>query len=308
MADPLRAYLAIALATGTVLGAGTVIGLEATVFKPAPRVVPEPVAVPAAPDPNDDDALEAANTNLVNSLSECNRRLREAGQKAMPAPVAAAPSATPPPEEEGGRRGRGRRGERGPLTKEDWERHAEAGTVPYRIPCLRDTPYKPTERDIERLGLAPDDAAQITEAYAASNKRMTEQITPLCASVVGSPEAAAKIGPQACLKVLQDSARRADPAAMKGSLSRVAEVNAGKREASKDANPTEKLFLSLTSEQKAFEEDLAKRLGPEDAARIANSRGMCQERGTGTADENPFRGGGPGGGGRGRRGGGAPEN
>lgn len=307
MADPLRAYLAIALATGTVLGAGTVIGLEATVFKPAPRAVPEPVAVPAAADPNDDDALEAANTSLVNSLAECNRRLREAGQKAVPPPVAAAPSAAPS-EEEGGRRARGRRGERGPLTKEDWEKHAEAGTVPYRIPCLRDTPFKPSERDIERLGLAPDDAQAISEAYAASNKRVTEQITPLCATVVGSAEAAAKIGPQACLKAIQDSARRSDPAAMKTSLSNVAAVNAGKREAPKDGNTTEKLFLSLGAEQKAFEEDLAKRLGPEDAARIANGRGMCQERGTASSEENQFRGGGvPGGGGRGR-GRGAPEN
>jgi hypothetical protein len=303
MSDPLRAYVAVALAVGTVVGAGTVIALEATVFKPAPRVVPDRAAAPVAAEPNDEDALEAANASLVTSLAECNRRLREAGQRPQPTPPAPVASVMADDGDRASRRGRR---ERAPLTKEDWERHAEAGTVPYRIPCLRDTPFKPSERDLERLGLTPDDAQAITEAYAASNKRMTDQITPLCASVVGSTDVAQKLGPQACLKALQDSARRADPAKMKESLTHVAEVNAGKREATKgDGSTTEKLFLSLTGEQKAFEDDLAKRLGPEDAARIVASRGLCQERGTASASEDgPPRG--SGGGGRGRRG--APEN
>jgi hypothetical protein len=285
MSEPIRGFLAVALASGVVLGAGTVIALDATVFKPAPRVVPEPVAAPPPVDPNDDDALEAANANLTASLAECNRRLREAGQKPLPAP-AAAPVASAGVEEGGGRRRRGEGRRTGPLTKEDWERHAEAGTVPYRIPCIRDTPYTPTDRDIERLGLAPDDAEAIRAAYEASNKRVTEQITPLCASVVGGAEIAQKIGPTACMKAIQDSSRRADPAKLKESLVAVAEVNAGKRESpTGDRPPAEKLMLALTGESKAFEADLAARLGPEDAARVANARGLCQERGVASSDE-----------------------
>lgn len=290
MSESIRGFLAAALASGVALGAGTVIVLDATVFKPAPRVSPEPVAPPPPVDPSDDDALEAANANLTASLAECNRRLREAGQKTLPAP-AAPPALSAFAEPGGGRRGRGDRRRSEPPTKEDWERYAESGTVPYRIPCIRDTPYSPSDRDIERLGLAPDDAEAIRAAYEASNKRVTAQILPLCAGVVGGAEIAEKIGPTACMKAIQDSSRRADPAKMRESLVAVAEVNAGKREAPKgDVPAAEKLMLALTGESQAFEADLTSRLGPDDAARIMSGRGLCVERGVASSEEGGGRG------------------
>jgi hypothetical protein len=238
--------------------------------------VQEPKAPPAKPEPvvettHRDVDLEKANANLTSSLQECDRRLAELGEK----PVAV-PSAAPAASDE--RRGRGRRSE---MSKEDWERMAENGVVPVRIPCIRDTPWTPSERVIDRLGLAPSDVDALKEAYAASNKRMIEAIRPLCAEALGSPEAADRVGASQCIDVINNTARKANADDTKAALSRVAEVQAGKREAPKpDAHTSavEKLGYLLTNEQKTFENDLAQKLGPEDAKRLVNEPGLCSER------------------------------
>ncbi|MCC6648835.1 MAG: hypothetical protein IT374_25125 [Polyangiaceae bacterium] len=284
-----RMLVTVSLAVGAALGAGVVAALDATVFEPPPRVTRDAPAQGPAPEPQGDDAWETANASLVASLAECNRRLRAAGAReiAAPAPAEPAPSASREPRWERAYRERAR------LTKQDWERYAEAGVVPYRVPCLRDTPFTPSARDIERLGLAPDDATAIHEAYAESNQRVTEQVTPLCAQLVGGEAAARSIGPAACIKALEDAARRRDPAKHKESLTRVAEANAGKRPPPGDDAPAaERLMYGLTVESAAFEADLARRLGPEDAARIASARGLCEERGVASATDGPVRRGG----------------
>ena len=91
-----------------------------------------------------------------------------------------------------------------------------------------------------------------------------------------------------------DSARNDKPDKMRDALSRVAEVNAGKRDRpeGKGAEPVEALMLALTSETKAFEADLAASLGPEEAHHIASSRALCSESGMARAkpdapDERP---------------------
>lgn len=134
MSDRLRAFVSIALSAGMMLGAAGVIVLEATVFKPAPRSV---LAVASA-DSSDADGRREANTELVSSLAECNRQLREIGQRLPPAPVTMPVGSAPP--EEGGRRGRGP--DRGRFTREDWERNARG-----RHGALSDpTPHRPTVR------------------------------------------------------------------------------------------------------------------------------------------------------------------
>jgi hypothetical protein len=167
------------------------------------------------------------------------------------------------------------------MSKEDWERMAENGVVPVRIPCIRDTPWTPSERVVDRLGLAPSDVDALKEAYAASNKRMTEAIRPLCAQALGSPEAADRVGASQCIDVINNTARKSNADDTKAALSRVAEVQAGKREAPKpDANASavEKLGYLLTNEQKTFENELAQKLGPENAKRLVNEPGLCSER------------------------------
>ena len=265
----------VALAVGT-MGGGALGLTLATPKREAPRVCPL-----AEPSERDEDELAAANASLVKSLQACNRRLTELGEKRtepVPTPAAAASR------DDGGRRGRGDR-QRAALTKEDWERFAKEGVVPYRVPCLRDEPWTPNQRQIDRLGLSPNDTEVMKRAYEKSNERMRSEIQPLCARVVGSKEAADRIGPNACLSAIMDSSRRADADKMKESLVRVAEVNADKRPppSGPDVPPVEALLLAMTAESRRFEADLAKDLGPEDAARLARARGLCSEQGTARA-------------------------
>jgi hypothetical protein len=213
--------------------------------------------------------LETANANLARSLEECDRRLTDLGER---------PVMVQTPAADGGRRERRARAE---MTKEDWENAATAGVVPVRIPCIRDKPWTPNDRVVDRLGLAPSDTDVIAAAYAASNKRMTDQIRPLCAQVLGSQSAANQVTTSSCIDVIAGSARKGGDD-VKAALTRVAEVQAGKRAAagSGDSLPIERLGLLLTKEQKTFEEDLAQKLGPDEAKRIANAPELCVDRRT----------------------------
>jgi hypothetical protein len=271
-----RLWLGVAFAVGTLLGLGG--GLAVSRDKPRPAAPKASVAVSYSEE--DDDAM-AANAALAISLKECNQQLSRLGQQRINVP-AAAPSAAPSGSQ-------GRRPAMRPLpSAEDWARYAEAGVVPYRIPCLRATPFSPSAQQLDRLGLAPQDANAVKDAYAKSNERMAAQIRPLCAAVLGGSEVADRVGPSACVKAITDAARRESPDKMREALVRVAEVNGGKRPAPAPGDklaPVETLLLSMTTEGRTFEADLAARIGPEDARAIAESRGMCAENGFASASE-----------------------
>jgi hypothetical protein len=270
-----RVWLGIAFALGALFGLGGGFALS--------RDRPHPVAPKAASAPSaceeDDDAM-AANASLTSSLQECNRQLARLGQQRVPEPASSAAVPT-------GSRDR-RPAPRPPASAGDWMRYAEAGVVPYRIPCLRSTPFTPSAQQLDRLGLAPQDADAIKEAYAKSNERMAAQIRPLCSAVLGGPEVADRVGPSACVKAITDAARRESPDKMREALVRVAEVNGGKRPAPAPGDklaPVETLLLSMTAEGRTFEADLAARIGPDDARAITESRGMCAENGFASAAE-----------------------
>lgn len=258
------------------LGAGSLVTSGVFTAFPAKPTAPKATREDAAKAPDTDEALRKANENLTASLHACDRKLAELrGQTGEPAPSAVA-SAEPPPERPGRAN---RRRERGETTKEDWERMAQLGVVRVRIPCIRDTPWKPNERAVQRLGLAPDDVKTLEEAYAASNKRVQDQLGPLCAKVVGSADLAARIGPSACMDAIQSSAKKTDPKAAKESLSRAAETQAGQRKGpADDAAPLERLANVLASESRAFEADLAAKLGPDEAKRLASDPALCSDR------------------------------
>lgn len=165
---------------------------------------------------------------------------------------------------------------------------AQLGIVRVRIPCIRDTPWKPSERVVDRLGLAPDDVKTLEEAYAQSNKRVQDQIKPLCANVLGGAAVADKVGASACIDAIQNSARKADPKSAKDSLSHVAEVQSGKRAASNDGAPLEQLALVLSKESKTFEADLAQKLGPDEAKRLVNDPALCTDRRVLRASDEPI--------------------
>jgi hypothetical protein len=266
----------------------------------APRAKVDPSATDGGGD--DIDSLRTANANLVESLHNADKTIAQLREQLASSP---SPSATARTEERADERdaGRARRRGRGEPTAEDWERMAQVGTVRVRVPCMRDKPWTPNQRVLDRLGLAPGDAATIRDAYEHSNKRMAEQIKPLCAKTLGSPEAADRVGPKACSDAILSGAKRTDPEGTQKSLVRVAEINAGKPDVkpAADGAAVEQLLLAMTKESKAFEAELASKLGPEEAKRLAWAPEMCSDRTTVRAkDDDPDGefGGAPGGRGR----------
>lgn len=250
-----------------------------------------PSPITAKPDPSvritsgeDPEGLRAANAKLVESLAEADRQIA-ALREQVPAPSAHVEDR---PTDDAGRGRRRNRG--GEPTTEDWERMAQVGAVRVRVPCIRDKPWTPNARTLDRLGLAPNDAATIRDAYEASNKRMADQIRPLCAKVLGSADAADRVGTKACSDAILSGGKRADPDGMQKSLVHVAEMNAGKAGAAPSADPStaEQLLLAMTKESKTFEGDLAAKMGPEEAKRLAWAPEMCSDRTTVRAkDDEP---------------------
>lgn len=268
----------------------------------------KPSAPKASVDPStgdaggeDMDSLRAANANLVESLHQADQTIAQLREQLASAPAPAPSPSARRADERGDDRdrdsGRGRRRGRGEPTTEDWERMAQVGTVRVRVPCLRDKPWTPNQRVLDRLGLAPGDAATIRDAYASSNKRMAEQIKPLCAKALGSAEAADRVGPKACSDAILSGAKRTDPEGTQRSLVRVAEINAGKtvgpssgaaQAGGTSGADAEALLLAMTKESKAFEADLAAKLGPDEAKRLAWAPEMCSDRTTVRAkDDDP---------------------
>ncbi|MBX3187964.1 MAG: hypothetical protein KF819_13155 [Labilithrix sp.] len=266
--------------TSGVLGASAAWSLQ----KPAP---PHAKADPSVGDGGADDleSLRTANANLVESLHDADRTIAQLREQ-----LTTTPPTTPRPDEPRAERDAGappwRRGTRGEPTAEDWERMAQLGTLRVRVPCLRDKPWTPSPRVLDRLGLAPQDAAVIRDAYEHSNKRMADQIKPLCEKALGSAEAAERVGPKACQDAILSGARRSDPEATHQSLTRVAQINAGKADVKPASDSAvEQLMLAMTKESKAFEAELASKLGPEEAKRLAYAPEMCADRTTVRAKE-----------------------
>ena len=270
-------------------GVGTTGAVLTAVREPAKPG--SPVTQAKDGEPADMGELRKANENLTDALQVCDHKLAELRASDRASPRASASAAEHAPEERDA--GRARRRERGEPSKDDWERMAQLGTVRARIPCIRDKPYEPSARTLDRLGLSPGDDKTLKEAYAASNKRVTEQLRPLCAKVLGS-DLFDKIGASGCMDAIQNSARKGDAEAMKKSLTSAAEVQAGKRAAPKPTDevaPVERLALLLADENRAFEKDLAAKLGPDEAKRLAWAPELCAERRTLRAsDDEPGEG------------------
>lgn len=274
-----------------------------TAFPPKePATSTKPDTAPSESPAVDEGACETANQKLTSQLHECDRRLALANSNARdphagasqpdpvsetagPASKSSESAATQNPTSDGG----GPRPLEEP-TKEDWERMAKNGVVRARVPCIRDRPWTPNNFVINRLGLAPQDVDALTQAYAASTKRLSAQIAPLCAQVLGNREMVDKMGVAACIEVIQNSARK-NPAEAKAALTRVAETNAGKREPAKGGPPIEQLARTLSSEWKTFEKDLATKVGPEDAKRLVQAPELCNDpitlRGVDPGDRAP---------------------
>lgn len=169
------------------------------------------------------------------------------------------------------------------LSPDDWKELAKDGTIKYRMPCLKKEPWSPSPEKLNAMGLAPQDAQTIRNAYADSNKRVWATVKPLCAAAVGSPELAEKIGPDTCIFLVLDIEREKNPDAVTAAKKQVGEIRAGLRPMpgpNDRLNPVAQIFLGLTNESKSFENELAQSFGPEEAHRLVFSDEMCMHQST----------------------------
>jgi ferric-dicitrate binding protein FerR (iron transport regulator) len=165
------------------------------------------------------------------------------------------------------------------LNQEDWAELAKKGKVKFRVPCFEQSGWELGPKQLNELGLAPQDSAPIKDAYQRSYERLWKEIRPMCAAALTtSTDVVDKIGPSQCIHLIYDSAAKLDKEAASEAHTQVAEIRAGLRSepgANEKVNPVMKLFLMLTGANKVFEGDLAKSLGPEEAHRIAMSDDVC---------------------------------
>ncbi|HEY1955909.1 MAG TPA: FecR domain-containing protein [Polyangiaceae bacterium] len=226
-----------------------------------------------------DEPYVKANQNLVDQIADYQRRLDalESQKKTLGARLADAQEKLASTADGAAPRSKSSL----ETTQDDWKRFAEDGTIQYAVPCSHD--YTPGQATLDKLGLAPQDASIIHDAYARSTKRVWDVIRPICAQELGGAFAVAdKLGADSCVHVVIDLERERDGDAASEAMRQVAEIRAGERSApaaSDAVNPVESVFLALTAEPGLFESDLAQTLGPDDAHRIATTQGgvsMCR--------------------------------
>ncbi len=240
-----------------------------------------------------DEPYVKANQNLVDQIAEYQRRLDalEAQKKSLSTRLAdaqdklasASDGAAPP--------------SKSPfdLSQDDWKRLADEGTLKYAVPCTHDpNGYTPGQDTLDKLGLAPQDANAIHDAYRRSTRRVWDVIRPLCAQELGGSTAVAdKLGADACVHVVLDLEEQRDGKAASEAMRQVAEIRAGERQTpgpGDAVNPVETIFLALTGESKSFENDLAQTLGPDDAHRVVFTSGginMCHSTFGGAGPRKP---------------------
>jgi hypothetical protein len=165
------------------------------------------------------------------------------------------------------------------LNQEDWAELAKKGKVKFRVPCFEQSGWELGPKQLNELGLAPQDSAPIKDAYQRSYERLWKEIRPMCAAALGTTaDVIDKIGPSQCIHLIYDTAQKQDKEATSEAHTQVAEIRAGLRAEpgpNEKVHPVTKLFLMLTGANKLFEGDLAKVLGPEEAHRLAMSDTVC---------------------------------
>lgn len=223
------------------------------------------------------DPLASANENLVSQVSEYKKRLEAiATQKTELEKKLATTEKQLEAAREGGTVGPAKH--EFDLSQDDWKELAKNSTIKARIPCLRESEWNVKKENLDKLGLAPQDAATIKSAYKHSTDKMWAKIKPLCAAALGSAEAAEKIGPSTCQFLVLDIEEGKDPDAAKAAMKLVGEVRGGVRPppGPNDAvNPVYGMFMAVTNSIHDFEAHLAQSMGPEDAHRVTYSDGLC---------------------------------
>jgi hypothetical protein len=262
-------------ATQLELGPGEAARLDGRGVHPAGSASALEAALVA---PEQDPAFAEANKNLADSVRDLNRRLAsvDSQKKQLEKQLATAQDELARAVKDG--KAQPARHEYD-LTEEDWAELAKDGTIKYRMPCFGgDKPWRPKPDKLAELGLSPDDADDIQDAYARSNKRLWGTIRPLCLETIGNADVVDKLGPNTCTHLILDVAMKEDSAATQAARKLVGEIRAGHKPApgpNEPLHPVARLFLALTGETKSFQADLAQAFGPEEGHRLAYANGLC---------------------------------
>jgi hypothetical protein len=211
------------------------------------------------------DPAMLANANLSESLSECSHQLALVTEdnvrleQQLDGEHNAAADA--------GQSALARRIARRDLALGDWKQLARTGTVKYLLPCAS---FNPSPETLNGLGLEPHDIPVVRDAFVAARELAWGQVRPLCASAVGSLNAADRLGLEACPQLILSSEKTTNPNAADIAMRAVAAARAGLSDASPlpAGDPVAATFFALTAVAKDAENHIGAQLGP-DAARVA---------------------------------------
>jgi ferric-dicitrate binding protein FerR (iron transport regulator) len=235
---------------------------------PADEVSPDPAAASGT---EGEKALTVANANLADTVRDYRRKLEaiEAQKKKLEKELEEAQLKLT---------------DGGPMKSEyelspqDWKDLAKQGELRMRVPCSgprNDFSYTPS--NLNKLGLAPQDAPIIQQALQRSQTRTWGTVEPLCSQALNGADVS-KIGLQACMSVLGEMTRTQSNATYDEDVRQVTEIMAGMRAApgpGSAADPLVRAYLAMASESKNVEDDLAKSLGPDDAKRVVYGDSGC---------------------------------
>jgi ferric-dicitrate binding protein FerR (iron transport regulator) len=224
----------------------------------------------AAPAGAGDEPLLAANANLADSVRVYKNRLEalQSQKKAVEKQLAEAKEKLAIAQNDG--QAPEERSEFD-LSADDWKELAKSGEVRAQFPCLQE--HKDDDfyaaKELSKAGLSPEDGPVIKAALDASRKRIWDVLRPLCVKALqGQAALADKLGPMACHAFVGTFAHQSGEDVGE-ELREVAEIRAGLRPMPSDVEGSVmKVWLTLTGESKAVEQDLARSFGPEQAHRI----------------------------------------
>lgn len=256
-------------------------GQSAAVTSAGLEVRGEGASSSAAAGSSEENALVAANQNLVGNVSEYKRRLEiiEGQKKDLEQKLSAAEEKLAADKKASD--GAPAKSEFD-LSQDELVSLAKENTLKYRHPCTKPG-YRPEGDTLQKLGLAPQDADTIASAYKKVAAWREAQMRPLCQEAVGKSELSEKMPVDACLHLVSDFLAEQDPKARHEAQQMAVDIRAGLRPA---PGPNEKvpaltrMMLASVQELKVFEEELAKSFGPDEAHRITYADGLCMGHST----------------------------
>jgi hypothetical protein len=154
-------------------------------------------------------------------------------------------------------------------TPAQWKDMAGSGSIKYRIPCTG-SHYRFAGKDLDNLGLSPDDGVVVNAAFQRSNERMRAMILPSCKQIV-SDDVAEMLGFDGCLSLVEKNVSKTEPLAVYDAHVAVDTARADGTPLPNNASTVARLYYQLTGEGEQFQKDLESSLGPDEAERVWQS-------------------------------------